>query len=298
MRKYIIFILSIYSSLYCMEKSNVNDIILIPPIWNAEEYDKGNTLQTNAFLHFINKNKIIVQNCNILDAGCGTGKIAAKLAETAKFIHGFDACNDMITRARQNYKHISNVSFEQCFAEKFKSDKKYQLAIMSSCFHWFQNKEMALQRVHESLDKNGELFADILTNDCPTPLNLIVFLLMSNDNVTMQEHFLKYPVNTFGSSYPSLDELKATLNKTGFDILKTELQSFDSIMTESEFRQLQFPIVKSRPGFNDLSNEKFNAMFEDFINRCLTKLKKTDDGKYNYPFTTRIIHARKKTNNH
>lgn len=294
MRKCIVFIVSIYCSLHCIENNNVNDIVLIPQQWDAEKYDQGNTLQTNSFLYFLHYNKIIIEDRDILDAGCGTGKIAAQLAATAKSIHCIDACSNMIAKAHINCKNIPNISFEQCFVENFKSDKKYQLVIISSAFHWFQYKEMALQRMYESLEENGELFADILTNDAPIPLNLMVLLEMQRDNPIIQEHFQKYPLNTFGSSYPSLDELTAMFNKIGFNILKAELQPFDSIMTETEFRQLQFPIIKSRPGFKDLPDEKFTAMFEDFIQRCLAKLKTTDDGKYYYPFTTRIIHAQKK----
>lgn len=294
MRKCILFILSIYSLMHCIENSNGNDIILIPYPWDAEKYDQGNTLQTNSFLYFLYYNTIIINDRDILDAACGTGKIAAQLAKIAKSIHCFDACSNMIAKAHINCKNIPNISFEQCFVENFKSDKKYQLVIMASAFHWFQHKEIALQRMYESLEENGELFADILTNDSPTPLNLTVLLEMQHDNPTIQELFQKYPLNSFGSSYPSLDELTAMLNKTGFDIIKTELQSFDSIMTETEFRQLQFPIIKSRPGFNNLPDEKFNVMFEEFIQRCLAKLQKIDDEKYYYPFTTRIIHAQKK----
>src|SRR4030095_9617245 len=293
MKNYIILILSIYSPLqYCMEKQ-IEDIKLELREWDAKSYDEGNWLQTNAFLHFLKNNKIITENRTILDAGCGTGKIAARLAKKARSVHGFDASNNMITVARINHKNITNVTFEQCFAEEFTSQKLYQLGIMSSCFHWFQNKEKALQRIYKSLEIDGEFFADIHTTQDPVPLNLTVFNEMKNDITAVQEYFNNYPSKPCDNSYLSLNELKEMLCNTGFDIIKAEIQSFNCIMTKKEFRKFQLPIAKSRPGIKNIPEATFNKFFAIFIDRCLSKLEKSNNNTYKYPFTTTIVHARK-----
>jgi ubiquinone/menaquinone biosynthesis C-methylase UbiE len=261
--------------------------------WNAKAYDKGHSIQTKAFLHFLKENTIIIKNRTILDAACGPGRIAAQLAQQARSVHGFDASNNMITLAQKNYKHITNVSFEQRFAETFTSPQLYQLGIMSSCFHWFQNKKMALQCMYNSLAPDGEFFADIYTTQDPMPLNLTVFNEMCHDIMEIQDHFKNYSSNDCDCSYPSLDELKITLRSTGFDIIKAEIQSVDYCMTKEEFTQFQCPIVKSKRGVGKMSLEQFNKFFEVFINRCLSKLKKNNDNTYTFPFTVTIVHARK-----
>jgi len=261
--------------------------------WNANKYDKYRSVQNKGFLHFLKENKIIIENRTILDAGCGPGRIAAQLAQKARSVHGFDASNNMITLAQRNYEHIPNVTFEQCFAETFTSREHYQLVIMSSCLDWLEYKEMALRRMYDSLEFNGEFFGDIHTRQDPTPLNLTVFNEMCNDIMEIQNHFKDYPSNHCDSSYPSLNELKIMLRNTGFDIIKAEIQSFDYCMTKEEFTQCQLPIVKKKPGVSTIPLEQFNKFFEIFINRCLSKLKKNNDNTYTYPFTTTIVHARK-----
>jgi len=275
-----------------MEKQQ-GDIQLELREWDAKAYNKGNSLQTNAFLHFLEINKIIIENRTVLDAACGPGRIAARLAQKAHHVHGFDASNNMITLAQKNYEHIRNVTFEQCFAETFTSPKLYQLGIMSSCFHWFQKKEMALQHMYNSLEFDGEFFADIHTTQDPMPLNLTVFNEMNNEIMEVQNYFKNYPSSHCDSSYPSLDELKRMLYIMGFDIIKAEIQSFDYLMTKKEFKQFQLPIVKSKPGVNKMPNELFKKFFPLFIERCLSKLEKVHNDTYKYPFTTTIVHARK-----
>jgi len=261
--------------------------------WNANEYDKYRLVQNKGFLHFLKENKIIIKDRTILDAGCGPGRIAAQLAQKARNVHGFDASNNMITLARKKYEYIANVTFEQCFVETFTSREHYQLVIMSSCLDWLQYKEMALRRMYDSLEFNGEFFGDIHTSQDPTPLNLTVFNEMCNDIMEIQNHFKNYPSSHCDSSYPSLDELKIMLRSTGFDIIKAEIQSFDYRMTKKEFTQCQLYIVKNKPGVSTMPLEQFNKFFEVFINRCLSKLKKNNDNTYIFPFTTTIVHARK-----
>lgn len=289
MKKYIVLALSLSSSLHCMEQQIITREARE---WNAKAYEEGNDLQTAAFLHFLQINKIKTEKRIILDGGCGTAKLTAQLAKDAHSIHGFDASKNMIEFAQKKYGSVKNLSLEHCFAEDFQSQKRYQLVLMSFCFHWIKDKKMALQRINDSLENDGEFFANIVTSNNPVPLNLIVYQEMKRD-IPIIGQYLSQSNDPIGSSYPSTDDLHAMLHETGFDIIKSEEQSFEYPMTVEEFKKLQLPIVESRPGVQYLPSLLFEPLFNAFINRCLEKLPKTDDGKFVEKVTTTIVHARK-----
>ena len=94
---------------------NFSKIKREPREWDAQVYDESCKTQTEAFLEFLSSNKINIHNKTVLDIGCGTGKIAEKLAKQATHVHAFDASENMINLAKKQYDHLSNISFEHCF---------------------------------------------------------------------------------------------------------------------------------------------------------------------------------------
>jgi trans-aconitate methyltransferase len=275
---------------------NLNETKREPREWDAQAYDEGNRIQTEAFLNFLKKNNIDTNNKTILDVGCGTGKIAAKLAQKVRLIHGFDASENMIKQAQTNFGHIENLSFQHSFAEDFTSPKLYQLAIASFCIHWFENQKQAFQRIGDSLEHNGYFFATVQTSDNPTPLEL----------VAAQETIEAMPINKAYKwcteknlidltecTLPSTQQLKDMLNNVGFEILICEQQDFYMSMTKDEIIKTARPIVFSRPLMKFIPNLFIEPLFNDYIDCYLSKLNKIDD-KYVEQIITTIIHVRKK----
>src|SRR5260221_5510123 len=262
MKKWIILGLCICNILNSMEKEpltprtpllhNLDEVTpqREPSEWNAQAYDEGNTIQTEAFIQFLATNKINTNDRTILDVGCGTGKIAARLALRATRIHGFDASKNMIEQAQKNFGTIENLSFEQCFAEDFSSQKLYQLAFASFCIHWFCNQKQAFQRIHGSLEHDADFFATVQTRDNPTPLELIAAQEMIEGmsiNKAYKYFAGKDLIDLTECTLPSAEELKNMLEDVGFTILKSEEQSFFLAMTKDEVIKTERPIVLSRP---------------------------------------------------
>jgi ubiquinone/menaquinone biosynthesis C-methylase UbiE len=291
MHKYLILALSLCAPLHCMEQQIIKRE---PREWDAQAYDKGNQLQADAFLYFLNTNNINIENKTILDVGCGTGKITAQLAEKATHIHGFDASKNMITFAQDNHGHINNVSFEHCFAEDFTSPEHYQLALASFCVHWFEDRKQAFQRINDSLEIDGEFFGPIRTTDNPEPLHFSIFMEMMPSIKKICSLFVDTKhSNLAGSTCPSHQELTIMLCETGFEIIKSEEQSFHYTMSHDELIKNHWPIFLSRPIIKSVPEELIPPLFEDFMNRYVARLQKTDDGKFMSKIITTIVHARK-----
>jgi ubiquinone/menaquinone biosynthesis C-methylase UbiE len=290
MHKYLILALSLCAPLHCMEQQIVKRE---PREWDAQAYEDGNEFQTTAFLYFLKTNNITTENRTIFDIGCGTGKLSAQLAEKATHVHGSDASKHMIDFAENKYGHVKNLSFEHCFAEDFQSQNPRQLALASFCVHWFEDKKQAFQRIHNSLELNGEFFANVRTSD-HLPLEIIVATEMMPFIETIISFITgKSILELSGSSYPSLTELHNMLQETGFEIIKLEEQCFNREITEDDLIKLQWPVISSRPVVQFLPDFLIQPLFKDFISRYLSKLQRTDTGKFLDKYSAAIIHARK-----
>jgi trans-aconitate methyltransferase len=268
-----------------------------PREWDAYAYDEGNTIQTEAFLQFLATNKINTNDLRILDIGCGTGKIAARLSLKAKHIHGFDASKNMIEQAQKNFGHIENLSFEHCFAEDFTSHKLHKLAIASFCIHWFENQKQAFQRIHNSLEHNGNFFATVQTSNNPTPPELIAAQeLIEGMSINKAYKWItdKNLIDLTECTLPSTEELKNMLTSVGFTISKCEQQSFFLPMTKDEIIKTERPIVFSRPMMKYIPDIFIEPLFNDYIDIYLSKLQKVGDDKYLEQIITTIIYACKK----
>ena len=290
MHKYIILALSLCAPLHCMEQQIA---VREPREWDAHAYDKGNQLQTNAFLYFLDTNDIDITNKTILDVGCGTGKITAQLAERATYIHGFDASKNMIAFAQDNHGHINNISFEYCFAENFTSVKQYQLALASFSVPWIEDKKQAFQNINNSLTENGEFFGVIKTTDNPKPIHFAIL----NEMMPLIKQYVSPDAqeisSTLGSSYLSQQEYTRMLCETGFEIIQNKEQSFDCIMNEAELRKFQWSLFLARPIIQSIPKEEQQLLFEEFMKRYLEKLPKIDNDQFLNKVIINIVHARK-----
>jgi ubiquinone/menaquinone biosynthesis C-methylase UbiE len=275
-----------------MEQSLISHKIQrTPQEWNADLYAKGNKVQYESALHFLQHNKINLDHKHILDVGCGTGDISVFMATKAALVHGLDASKNMVEYSTEKYKHINNLSFEQSFAENFTSQNKtYDLATIFFCFHWLFDKRQALTQISQSLTAHGTLFGTFPTLDDQKLQRFIIAKQMLTE--LYPHHSLSEKLDR---SESTLEELKIMLAETGFEIITCELQTNEVILPNREaFEDFQRPVAMSRPFIKEMSSEKAEAFFQEFITRVIPTMQQTEDGQLIEEMTTRIIHARKK----
>lgn len=284
MLKYIILVLSLYTPLRCMEIRPLKcsySKTPTPQEWPAEEYAKGNQYQTNCFANILKKHNINVYDRTVLSIGCGTGEIEAQLAKRgATHVHGIDASKNMAEYAHNKYHAIPNLSFEHCFAENFETTEIYDLVLMPSCFSLIKNKPLALQRISSSLPQDGILFANIETDEHPTPFDLIVLNEMINEIPILRGLLSSLP-DPVGSSRPTVEKLEDMFDKADLDIISAAEESFTWTMTEEQWRQTLLPLILSTPAAqklidltsdvvsNNISEAQFAMMKEDMTKEAL-----------------------------
>lgn len=268
--------------------------------WNAQAYAQGNTFQEIASLHFLQDSGIVLENKKILDIGCGTGNITAKIAETAKKIHGIDASKNMIEYAQEYYGNIQNISFEHSFAENFNTKKKYDLALSFFCLHWIQDKQKTLEKINLSLKTNGEFFGTHNSTSDPISLSLTVLQEMIPGFSYIYSFFKTMNWIEIGGYFIISDEkFQELLSATGFELISYEQKSFDIIMSRKDMENTIRPVLMSRPFIQKIPEKIREWFFKAFIDTTTKKLTQQEDGNYIIPeatWGTKIFHARKITN--
>ena len=92
----------------------------------------------------------------ILEVGCGTGKATRPFAERGYELVCLDIGADLIAVARKKLKAFPNVSFVEHAFEDWKSDRKFDLILSATAFHWVDPKVRYL-KASEVLKSKGFL---------------------------------------------------------------------------------------------------------------------------------------------
>jgi trans-aconitate methyltransferase len=94
----------------------------------------------------------------ILDLGCGTGHLTAKIAESGSQVTGVDRSADMVAAARAAYP---NLKFEICDARHLAFHEEFDAVFSNAALHWIHEPELVLQGVHRALYPGGRFVAEL-----------------------------------------------------------------------------------------------------------------------------------------
>ncbi|MDQ3394133.1 MAG: methyltransferase domain-containing protein [Bacteroidota bacterium] len=97
------------------------------------------------------------KNQSILDLGCGTGHLAAKIATSGAFVCGIDSSEDMIKAARENYHELD---FEVKDGRDFYFKEPFDAIFSNATLHWITEQDKVLQCVYNNLIAGGKFVAE------------------------------------------------------------------------------------------------------------------------------------------
>lgn len=93
----------------------------------------------------------------ILDVGCGTGQLTARIAEAGAHVEGLDSSVDMIGQARRNYP---NIPFWLASATSFTVDEPFDGVFSNAALHWVMDAEDAVRCIAAALKPGGRFVAE------------------------------------------------------------------------------------------------------------------------------------------
>jgi trans-aconitate methyltransferase len=93
----------------------------------------------------------------ILDLGCGTGHLTARIAETGANVVGVDRSPEMIHQAKERYPSLR---FEVMDAQEIQLDSQFDAVFSNATLHWIKEPERAITGIKKSLRPGGRFVAE------------------------------------------------------------------------------------------------------------------------------------------
>lgn len=124
--------------------------------WNASAYDTQHPFVAEygkALLEFIPVNR----EQSILDLGCGTGTLTARLAGLARRVVGVDSSRNMIETAKKQFHTIPFAVYD---ALDLPFDHEFDLVFSNAVFHWIHDHAALLKSIHKVLRQRGLLVCE------------------------------------------------------------------------------------------------------------------------------------------
>ncbi len=94
----------------------------------------------------------------ILDLGCGTGHLTARIAEAGAQVVGIDSSAEMIAEARRGFPGLC---FEVADARDFDLGEPFDAVFSNAVLHWVKPPERAVACIKRSLAPGGRFVAEL-----------------------------------------------------------------------------------------------------------------------------------------
>lgn len=96
----------------------------------------------------------------ILDVGCGTGHLTAKIAERGATVIGLDNSAEMIATAQKNYPRIEFVLADVADEKTLKLSERFDSIFSNATLHWVENANSAVKNMSRLLKPNGRFVVE------------------------------------------------------------------------------------------------------------------------------------------
>jgi len=93
----------------------------------------------------------------VLDLGCGTGHLTAKIAEAGVHVVGVDRSPDMIRQAKEKYPSLR---FEVMDAREIALDGVFDAVFSNATLHWVKEPERVIAGIKNALRRGGRFVAE------------------------------------------------------------------------------------------------------------------------------------------
>lgn len=192
-------------------------------VWDSKLYDKQH--------HFVSDYGADVLQWlapkpgeDILDVGCGTGQLAAQIAESGAEVFGTDASPEMIATAKVNYPEIG---FEVVDATKLPYKELFDAIFSNATFHWIENQSALIEGLYRSLKRGGRLVAEF--GGKGNVKSITDALTSAAKNLGLTDKV----INDFWY-FPSISTYTTLLEKQGFEVEQAWLFDRPTKLTDED----------------------------------------------------------------
>ncbi len=141
--------------------------------WSGADYARHSNLQA-AMADEVLSRLPLRGDEQLLDVGCGDGKLSARIAEQLPYgaVLGVDASADMVAFARQQFGAAAwpNLRFEVVDARRLNFDARFDRVVSFNALHWIPQQAEALRGIRAALKPQGRAHLRLVTRGALTSL--------------------------------------------------------------------------------------------------------------------------------
>ncbi|MED4784617.1 class I SAM-dependent methyltransferase [Brevibacillus choshinensis] len=216
--------------------------------WDASHYDEKMNFVSHYGRGLIDWLQP-VSGERILDLGCGTGDLTAKLAETGAHVMGFDFSPDMIEAARSKYPHLS---FAIADAHAFRSDEQFDAIFSNAALHWMQRPEKVAESVWLALAPGGRFVAEFGGKGNCEQVVAALRVALGRKGISADERNPWY--------FPSIGEYTSLLERQGFRVVLSSHIDRPTLMPDGDGGLRHWLNSFCSPFFTGLSDREIDEI--------------------------------------
>ncbi|HEX5444262.1 MAG TPA: methyltransferase domain-containing protein [Pirellulales bacterium] len=193
----------------------------------------------------------------VLDLGCGTGHLTAKIAEAGAQALGIDASADMIAQARSNYP---DVSFEIADARRYRYAEPFDAVFSNAALHWIQPAEEAVKSISHALRSGGRFVAEF--GGRGNVRQIVAACGQAVEAVFRQGNGASNPWY-----FPSIGEYAALLERNALEVRYAALFDRPTPLEDGESGMLNWLRMFGGPCFAGLDDAQAERAMQDAVER-------------------------------
>lgn len=211
-----------------------------PRTWDAAKYDSCGTF---VWEHGTDLVEMLAPGPRdrVLDVGCGTGHLTARIADSGAVVLGIDASESMVLQARSNYPDLR---FEVVDAREMDLEPQFDAVFSNAVLHWITEPEMAAAGIFAALRPGGRFVAEFGGRG---NIGTIIEAVHG-----ARESMEAPPIKRVPWYFPGADEYASLLEGLGFTVGYARLFDRPTRLGEGDGTMITWLQMFAEPLLNDL----------------------------------------------
>ena len=195
--------------------------------WDAKDYSNFSSEQQKWGRELIAKLNL-KEDDEVLDIGCGDGKITAEISLKVKKGHvtGIDNSEPMIQLAKRKFPpaKYQNLSFEVCDAREIYFHEQFNVVFSNAALHWVDDHAKVLKGIYKSLKPVGRVLLQFGGKGNASDILNILNEIKKDDEWIQYFNNFKFPYN-----FPGEKEFTELIGKSGLNSKRIQLVEKDMV---------------------------------------------------------------------
>lgn len=261
--------------------------------WNAQDYAQNSKAQQQWAKELIAQLQLSGRE-NILDLGCGDGKVTAEIANIVDrgTVVGIDNSAAMIALAQGGYPEQQHptLSFRVMDAGNLSFTECFDLVFSNAVLHWVKQHQPVIDGLYRSLKSGGKILLRMGGQGDAAGMRAAIDQV--KDSAPWSRYFIGFE---FPYTFSGVDEYRVMLDAAGFNVKRLELVAKDMshdgrIGLASWIRTTWLPYTQRIP--EDLRESFIDAVCSSYLDQ----VPLCEDGKAHVAMVLLEVEAEKSAN--